>query len=110
MAKPIISGIFATNKIRECEMKDDKSKYKLIAIIMMLAGILFDGSLIFSCIIVMLFMMPLINVNQIEEMSISEMTQEDIETMVFKALAYMSMYVTSVAVVNNMIETAMTTF
>ena len=46
-------------------MKDDKSKYKLIAIIMMLAGILFDGSLIFSCIIVMLFMMPLINVNQI---------------------------------------------
>ena len=91
-------------------MKDDKSKYKLIAIIMMLAGILFDGSLIFSCIIVMLFMMPLINVNQIEEMSISEMTQEDIETMVFKALAYMSMYVTSVAVVNNMIETAMTTF
>ena len=91
-------------------MKDDKSKYKLIAIIMMLAGILFDGSLIFSCIIVMLFMLPLINVNQIEEMSISEMTQEDIETMVFKALAYMSMYVTSVAVVNNMIETAMTTF
>lgn len=91
-------------------MKDDKSKYKLIAIIMMLAGILFDGSLIFSCIIVMLFMMPLINVNQIEEMSISEMTQEDIETMVFKALAYMSMYVASVAVVNNMIEAAMTTF
>ena len=91
-------------------MKDDKSKYKLIAIIMMLAGILFDGSLIFSCIIVMLFMMPLINVNQIEEMSISEMTQEDIETMVFKALAYMSMDVASVAVVNNMIETAMTTF
>lgn len=91
-------------------MKDDKSKYKLIAIIMMLAGILFDGSLIFSCIIVMLFMMPLINVNQIEEMSISEMTQEDIETMVFKALAYMSMYVASVAGVNNMIETAMTTF
>lgn len=91
-------------------MKDDKSKYKLIAIIMMLAGILFDGSLIFSCIIVMLFMMPLINVNQIEETPISEMTQEDIETMVFKALAYMSMYVASVAVVNNMIETAMTTF
>lgn len=91
-------------------MKDDKSKYKLIAIIMMFAGILFDGSLIFSCIIVMLFMMPLINVNQIEEMSISEMTQEDIETMVFKALAYMSMYVASVAVVNNMIEAAMTTF
>lgn len=91
-------------------MKDDKSKYKLIAIIMMLAGILFDGSLIFSCIIVMLFMMPFINVNQIEEMSISEMTQEDIETMVFKALAYMSMYVASVAVVNNMIEAAMTTF
>lgn len=91
-------------------MKDDKSKYKLIAIIMMLAGILFDGSLIFSCIIVMLFMMPLINVNQIEEMSISEMTQEDIETMVFKALAYMSMYVASVAVVNNMIEAAMTIF
>lgn len=91
-------------------MKDDKSKYKLIAIIMLLAGILFDGSLIFSCIIVMLFMMPLINVNQIEEMSISEMTQEDIETMVFNALAYMSMYVASVAVVNNMIETAMTSF
>lgn len=91
-------------------MKDDGTKYKLIAIIMMLAGILFDGSLIFSCIIVMLFMMPLINVNQIEEMSISEMTQEDIETMVFKALAYMSMYVASVAVVNNMIEAAMTTF
>lgn len=91
-------------------MKDDKSKYKLIAIVMMLAGILFDGSLMFSCIIVMLFMMPLINVNQIEEMSISEMTQEDIETMVFKALAYMSMYVASVAVVNNMIEAAMTTF
>ena len=60
-------------------MKDDKSKYKLIAIVMMFAGILFDGSLMFSCIIVMLFMMPLINVNQIEEMSISEMTQEDIE-------------------------------
>lgn len=76
----------------------------------MLAGILVDGSLMFSCIIVMLFMMPLINVNQIEEMSISEMTQEDIETMVFKALAYMSMYVASVAVVNNMIEIAMTTF
>ena len=110
MVEPIISGIFATNKIREYRMKDDKSKYKLIAIIMMLAGILFDGSLIFSCIIVMLFMLPLINVNQIEEMSISEMTQEDIETMVFKALAYMSMYVASVAVVNNMIETAMTTF
>lgn len=91
-------------------MKDDKSKYKLIAIVMMFAGILFDGSLMFSCIIVMLFMMPLINVNQIEEMSISEMTQEDIETMVFKALAYMSMYVASVAVVNNMIEAAMTTF
>lgn len=91
-------------------MKDDKTKYKLIAIIMMLAGILFDGSLIFSCIIVMLFMMPLINVNQIEEISISEMTQEDIETMVFKALAYMSMYVASVAVVNNMIEAAITTF
>ena len=91
-------------------MKDDKSKYKLIAIIMMLAGILFDGSLIFSCIIVMLFMMPFINVNQIEEMSISEMTQEDIETMVFKALAYMSMYVASVAVINNMIEAVMTTF
>lgn len=91
-------------------MKDDKSKYKLIVIIMMLAGILFDGSLIFSCIIVMLFMMPLINVNQIEEISISEMTQEDIEMMVFKALAYMSMYVASVAVVNNMIEAAMTTF
>lgn len=91
-------------------MKDDKTKYKLIAIIMMLAGILFDGSLIFSCIIVMLFMMPLINVNQIEEISISEMTQEDIETMVFKALAYMSMYVASVALVNNMIEAAITTF
>lgn len=91
-------------------MKDDKSKYKLIAIIMMLAGILFDGSLIFSCIIAMLFMMPLINVNQIDEMSISEMTQEDIETMVFKALAYMSMYVASVAVVNNMIEAVMNTF
>ena len=91
-------------------MKDDKSKYKLIAIIMMLAGILFDGSLIFSCIIVMLFMMPLINVNQIEEMSISEMTQEDIETMVFKALAYMSMYVDAALDCNNMIETAMTTF
>ena len=91
-------------------MKDDKSKYKLLAIIMMLIGFLFDCSLIFSCIIAMLFMMPLINVNQIDEMSISEMTQEDIETMVFKALAYMSMYVASVAVVNNMIETAMTTF
>ena len=43
-------------------------------------------------------------------MPISKMTQEDIETMVFKVLAYMSMYVASVAVVNNMIETAMTTF
>ena len=91
-------------------MKGDKSKYKLIAIVMMFAGILFDGSLMFSCIIVMLVMMPLINVKQIEEMSIREMTQEDIETMVFKALAYMSTYVASVAVVNNMIEAVMTTF
>lgn len=73
-------------------------------IITLLLGTIFDGSLIVSCIIALLFMLPFAPLEQVDDTYISNLQENELGTMIYKVLLYLAMYITLVAMLNRVIE------
>ena len=70
----------------------------------LLFGAIFDGSVIVSCIIVLLFMLSFVPLEQVDDTHISNLQENELETMIYKTLLYLAMYITIVAMLNRVIE------
>lgn len=85
-------------------MNNSNIKYIIMIITTLLFGAIFDGSLIVSCIIALLFMLPFAQLEQLDDTHISNLQENELETMIYKVLLYLATYITIVALLNRVIE------
>lgn len=85
-------------------MNNSNIKYIIMIITTLLFGAIFDGSLIVSFIIALLFMLPFVPLEQVDDTHISNLQENELETMLYKTLLYLAMYIVIVAMLNRVIE------